>query len=289
MEKPKFEINHIKSSSFSEVQIFNAGYEKTTAQKPPRVLSDFGSFSMHYVFSGCGYYICNSRTFEVKKNEIFFIFPKKEITYYPNKKTPWAYSWIDFYGTKVTDIFSSIGVTYSNPVIRNVPMQIGKLFLENVSSCKKHINASDLIALSHFYQIISALAIQNNIETDLQATNTSLSLVEQALNLIETNYSSPDFDLKILASELGISSAYLSRIMKNDLGITYTEYLTKKRVQKAVALFDTTNLTIKEVSDLVGFSDPYYFSSVFKKIYSQSPRDYIKEVRKSQNANNPPN
>lgn len=191
MEKPKFEINHIKSSSFSEVQIFNAGYEKTTAQKPPRVLSDFGSFSMHYVFSGCGYYICNSKTFEVKKNEIFFIFPKKEITYYPNKKTPWAYSWIDFYGTKVTDIFSSIGVTYSNPVIRNVPMQIGKLFLENVSSCKKHINASDLIALSHFYQIISALAIQNNIETDLQATNTSLSLVEQALNLIETNYSSP--------------------------------------------------------------------------------------------------
>ena len=59
--KRLFEYNHIKSSSLSEIQVFNAGYEKTTGKKEPRILMDFGGYSMHYVFSGSGFYELNDK------------------------------------------------------------------------------------------------------------------------------------------------------------------------------------------------------------------------------------
>lgn len=47
-------------------------------------------------------------------------------------------------------------------------------------------------------------------------------------------------------------------------------------------LFDKGNYTVKEVADMTGFSDPYYFSTVFKKLNLVSPRQHLKNIGKLQ-------
>ena len=278
--KRLFEYNHIKSSSLSEIQVYNAGYEKTSGRKEPRVLEDFGGYSMHYVFSGSGFYELNGKTYEVNKDEIFFLFPDVKTAYYPNAKTPWKYSWIDFFGTKVNEILTRIGVDQRRPVLKVSDPAVGKLFMNNVSECKKHVNASDLISTSYFYKIIAQLVIQNGSANETETKNTRTNLIEQAIEITEKSYQNPEFNLKLLAYQIGISSEYLSRLFAKQMGTTFTDYLRKKRIQKAVELFDKGDYSIKEVSDLTGFSDPYYFSTVFKKLNFASPRQHLKNIGK---------
>ena len=281
-KKRLFEYNHIKSSSLSEIQVYNAGYEKTTGKKAPRVLTDFGGYSMHYVFSGSGVVELDGKAYKVHKDEIFFLFPDVKTAYYPDKKTPWRYSWIDFFGTKAAETLAAVRVDLDHPILKINDSEIGKLFMKNVSECNKYVEVSDWISVSYFYKIMAQIAVQNGGETETKAAPSHTNLIEQALGVIEKNYRDPEFNLKLLAYQIGVSSEYLSRLFAAHLGTTFTNYLRKKRIAKAVELFDKGNYTIKEVADMTGFSDPYYFSTVFKKLNLVSPRQHLKNIGKLQ-------
>ena len=62
------------------------------------------------------------------------------------------------------------------------------------------------------------------------------------------------------------------------MGMGYTEYLRNIRLKQAVFLLDHKLDSIKNISSLSGFSDPLYFSTVFKKEIGISPKDYILKV-----------
>jgi two-component system response regulator YesN len=58
------------------------------------------------------------------------------------------------------------------------------------------------------------------------------------------------------------------------MNVCYSEYLRNLRIKYAIALLDNGIDSIKNVAILSGFSDPLYFSSVFKKMVGVSPKDY---------------
>lgn len=76
---------------------------------------------------------------------------------------------------------------------------------------------------------------------------------------------------------------YMNRIFKQTVGTTIFRYLAEVRINHAVMLLQTANLTIAEVGEQSGFSDEYYFSRVFKKIIGESPTGYLKRNRQSYN------
>lgn len=73
-------------------------------------------------------------------------------------------------------------------------------------------------------------------------------------------------------------------LSKSRYGINFTSLLTRKRLTKAVLLIDEGEDLVSRISYEVGFSDPYYFSKVFKKTYGMTPRDYIGQVKEKKNA-----
>ena len=81
-----------------------------------------------------------------------------------------------------------------------------------------------------------------------------------------------------LSEELGVSASYLSRKFKEVTGQTFLDFLNKYRVQQAVALLNTGNYRINEISDATGFTDYKHFCTVFKKYTSKSPTKFIKEI-----------
>ena len=103
------------------------------------------------------------------------------------------------------------------------------------------------------------------------------SLITKTKKFIEANYSNKQVSLEIIASNMGISSSYLSSLFKKESGHSIVEYLTHCRMTVAKKLLDEGGKTLAEVADMVGFNDPYYFSKCFKKSFGQSPSHYVKD------------
>lgn len=113
----------------------------------------------------------------------------------------------------------------------------------------------------------------------LSSQNTFSSIVHQAIQYIDQHLKTP-LHLKKIADELHINASYLSRIFKKETGQSVSEYINLSRVEIAKTLLsDSHNLTY-EIAELVGYNDPTYFSSTFKKYTGLSPKDYKNQFTK---------
>lgn len=99
------------------------------------------------------------------------------------------------------------------------------------------------------------------------------ALLLQAKEYIDHNYQK-SISLEEVAEEIGISSYYLSKLFKDRFQVTFMEYLKNARIQKAVELLLDGNKPLKEIALNVGYKDPNYFSTAFKKEIGMSPREY---------------
>ncbi|RZL50214.1 MAG: AraC family transcriptional regulator [Pedobacter sp.] len=101
--------------------------------------------------------------------------------------------------------------------------------------------------------------------------------IGQAAKIVEENLANPDFAIEDLEREIGMSHASLYRKFKGLLGKTPLEFIQHYRLKKAMELLASGNHNVNEVAYLVGFADPKYFSTVFKKFYGKNASDYLKK------------
>jgi AraC-like DNA-binding protein/mannose-6-phosphate isomerase-like protein (cupin superfamily) len=101
-------------------------------------------------------------------------------------------------------------------------------------------------------------------------------LVERSLGFIHAHYAR-DFGIDDLAGEVAVSPSYLFRLFKKTLRVTPMHYRNIVRVDKAKLLLADQSLTVDEVAERVGFTDPKYFSRLFSHLVGVSPSAYRKE------------
>jgi len=110
----------------------------------------------------------------------------------------------------------------------------------------------------------------------IQEINNSRT-IQDARQYIEGRYTS-DISLESTAKELGISPHYLSKLFKKETKVNFIDYLTRLRLTKAKELMKEGGKSIKEICYMVGYTDPNYFSRIFKKHTDHSPSEFIKGV-----------
>lgn len=145
--------------------------------------------------------------------------------------------------------------------------------------------------INDYYSVLS-LIIQTSSKNELhrickQFLNNALAdiynsqkqkanaIIEKANNYIEAYYPN-SISLESVAREVNLSSYYFSRFYKEETGINFSDKLSNVRIEKAKELLTSGNLSIKDVSYKVGFTDPNYFSKAFKKITGVTASDYRK-------------
>lgn len=116
-------------------------------------------------------------------------------------------------------------------------------------------------------QINSSYGQQENI---LSSTK---KIVDQAANYIEKNFNK-ELNLVEVASSVNLSPYYFSRLFKEHTGSNFKERLLQVRIKHAKQLLSKTDSSIKEITYLVGFNDPNYFSKVFHKYTGIRAGDY---------------
>lgn len=108
----------------------------------------------------------------------------------------------------------------------------------------------------------------------------SKQLMTQAREYIEKHYQDP-LSLEELANVVNLSPNYFSNMFKEAFGETFIELLTKIRMEKAREFITENEHSLKEISFLIGYKDPNYFSRVFKRYYHLSPKQFQKRLFKN--------
>lgn len=138
----------------------------------------------------------------------------------------------------------------------------------NIAEQLGHFNSlSDiLIWLESFCdKLCTLLSERKSVRSD--------TLIEQAKAYIEEHLSEK-LALADVAEYLSISSGHLSNTFKKFTGVTISDYIATMKIDRAKELIHTHKYLMYEISDMLGFENPYYFSKVFKKVTGISPREY---------------
>jgi two-component system response regulator YesN len=82
--------------------------------------------------------------------------------------------------------------------------------------------------------------------------------------------------LQSLCRHFGISQTYMSRLFRKYTGLSFNNYLTSLRIEKAKVYLLHKDTLIKDAAELAGFTDQFYFSRVFRSVTGQTPSDYVR-------------
>lgn len=105
----------------------------------------------------------------------------------------------------------------------------------------------------------------------------SPTVVKQMVNEIREHYTD-NITLQNLSDKYKFSTGYISALLKEELGLPFSEYITEKRIQKAKELLADRNLSIDQIAEMSGYKDYFYFTKVFKKTVGISPSKYRKNL-----------
>lgn len=105
--------------------------------------------------------------------------------------------------------------------------------------------------------------------------------VDAALGLIREKFSDPGISLARMARRMNVSQVYCRQLFRKYCGRSPLEHLQKVRLEHAELLLRTSDLTVKQIADLCGFSDMNFFYRVFKRSHGMTPREFRQHCRLS--------
>ncbi len=101
-------------------------------------------------------------------------------------------------------------------------------------------------------------------------------LIRKIYTYMEEHYRDKNLDLSSAASDMSFSSGYISRLLKQHTGYSFSEFTNRFRILEAIRLLGTEEKLMYEIADEVGYSSQHYFSRIFRRITGLTPADYRK-------------
>lgn len=105
---------------------------------------------------------------------------------------------------------------------------------------------------------------------------TSNNVVDQAITFMTEHYTMP-ISIAEIAEEVGCDRRRLAYLFDKQIGMSPIQFLTEIRLKQSKELLQTTSIPIKEIAELIGYQDAFYFCRVFKKQYHQTPTNFRKK------------
>ena len=189
----------------------------------------------------------------------------------------------------IRDYFNAIGqepmssLVFRNYVVLNVRFSVLS-FLKKLGCDDSEISGQEMenimdetgktieAAVAYCGKILKkAIALR-----DENAGNQNRSVLKLAVDFIDHNYMDEEISLNKAAHVANVSANHFSALFSQNMGQTFTEYLTDLRMNKAKELLRCTAMRSSEIAGEVGYKDAHYFSYLFKKTQGMTPSEYRK-------------
>jgi len=195
-----------------------------------------------------------------------------------------------------SDIENVIGSHFQKMRDEEISYQDCRLFMnEMLTSLFRiarfhNLNLPDLVEEDNLFILMKEMGVLDNLEawfiSACKVLNQNImenrmssiqKMVETAKVHVKTNYHNSDLSLDSISQMLHISPSYFSRMFKKESGMTFIQYLTEVRMEKAMELILETDYKNFEIAEKIGYAEANYFSYSFKKFYGQSPTSMKKQ------------
>lgn len=139
-----------------------------------------------------------------------------------------------------------------------------------------HILKAQVKSLLDSRQRLKSIMAKELVVQPKDVTVASLDerFLAKLMEVVEENASDQTFGIKELTEKMNMSHSVIFRKIKSITGLTVVDYIRTFRLKKAAIILTKKKLPISEVSFMVGFSDPKYFSKCFQKEFGLSPTEY---------------
>ena len=169
------------------------------------------------------------------------------------------------YISQLRRIYPDIPIMILRRVENNgAPDSIRSEFILGETSSPK----SDLRIVSSIRSVLPISICEHTIK------DPNYDTVREVMRVIAENFAKPTLDLSHVAKELSMPTPVLSRILNQQVGVSFRQLLRNIRIEEAKRGLASGQYSIKEVAALVGFSDNHYFSRTFRKQTGLSPSEY---------------
>ena len=227
-------------------------------------------FLVHYVVSGKGVFFAGTKRYQLKKGQMFFIFPDSIVKYVADNEDPWHYVWVSFTGKAALKFLSDAGIDMQHPVITPKRSDDILSVIRSMPRERSEKASHNLHFTSMLYEFMSLIVSEGDgIES---RENVYFSAAKR---YIKAHYME-DITVDGIAEHLGISRKYLFAIFKSASGKSVQNYIIDYRMKEACRLLHDPTLPIGNVAYSVGYKDQLTFSKTFRSKQGVSPTEYRK-------------
>lgn len=234
-----------------------------------------------YCIDGKGWVSTCGRRREVSRGHMIFCEANRAHAYGADSSDPWAIHWVHFIGEGVPELLNLLGITEHSPVLHiGEHTEFVSIFNEAYKTLYTGYSLPNLLYSCACLQQLLSHAVR--LKMNKRLSDNSHIDIENVISFMLKNINQ-DITLQKFADNVCLSKYHFTRKFKERTGYSPIEYFNRLKIQRACDLLDTSSFGIKEISDMLGFNTPYYFSEVFRRIIGCSPKKYRQIENKSLN------
>ena len=266
----------IKSLSFQLESITKSKYDSDWHS----TLHTHPFTELFYVVDGKGEFNIQGQRFPVKANDFVIINPQVEHTELSSPDEPLEYIVLGINGLSFSNLtpVSEGGHPFSFFNLRDEQKDILRYLNAMVQEATSQQMSYELVCHNLLEILLIKILRHQHFDLEVGKQSKATKDISFIKHYLETYYHE-SIQLEDLASMTHLSRFYISHSFKKEIGMSPMEYLIDIRIKESKILLRTTNYSISQVADIVGFTTPTYFSKQFRKSTGISPTDYREQYQ----------
>lgn len=266
----------IKSLSFQLESITKSKYDSDWHS----TLHTHPFTELFYVVDGKGEFNIQGQRFPVKANDFVIINPQVEHTELSSPDESLEYIVLGINGLSFSNLtpVSEGGHPFSFFNLRDEQKDILRYLNAMVQEATSQSMSYELVCHNLLEILLIKILRHQHFDLEVGKQSKATKDISFIKHYLETYYHE-SIQLEDLASMTHLSRFYISHSFKKEIGMSPMEYLIAIRIKESKILLRTTNYSISQVADIVGFTTPTYFSKQFRKSTGISPTDYREQYQ----------
>ena len=236
---------------------------------------------LFYVIGGVGQFRIENQIHPVSTNDLVIVNPHVEHTEISLNANPLEYIVLGIEGLELSisdDLNNQFCIVNFKSVKDIILFYLRRMLKEIEMQTPGH----ELICQNLMEILVVHLTRQTNYSTTLAPVKRKTSRLSAFVRRYIDSHYKENINLDMLAEVAHVSKYYIVHAFTEEYGISPINYLIACRIEEARQLLSTTDYSQAVISRMLGFSSPSYFSQIFRKLEHQSPSEYRKKARQSE-------